>query len=252
MQVIVDDIAVYYQKVGKGPIVLLLHGWADSLNTFRHLEAGLQKHYTVISLDLPGFGKSEAPPMAWGLPEYSTFVSNFFGKIHPNKQLAMLVGHSNGGSIALYATARQLLKPEHLVLLASAGVRIPKSPRLALLKVVAKVGKVATSVLPSRAKHRLKHRFYKGIQSDYMVAEHLQSSFKKIVKHDLRADAGEVQVPCLLIYGSHDAQTPVWVGQSLAENLPNARLEVLPGIGHYLHHDAHQDVLKTIEEFAGL
>src|ERR1700761_1960117 len=100
MQVVVDSLLTQYVRTGKGKVVLLLHGWGDSAAGLRDLQAVLGKRYDVIALNLPGFGGTGNPPVAWGLTDYAQFVAHFLHKIGVSDVYAVL-GHSNGGAIAI-------------------------------------------------------------------------------------------------------------------------------------------------------
>src|SRR5207253_11125140 len=120
MQVVVDSLLTQYETKGTGKLVLLLHGWGDSAAGLRGLQSALAKKYQVLSLDLPGFGGTEPPTSVWGLDEYAAFVAHFLQKIGvPHTYL--LVGHSNGGAIAVRGLGRGVLPADKLVLLDSAG-----------------------------------------------------------------------------------------------------------------------------------
>jgi pimeloyl-ACP methyl ester carboxylesterase len=54
-----DEVRVYYDDVGAGPPVLLVHGAASSGRAFDDLSAKLADHFRVIRIDLRGLGRSE-------------------------------------------------------------------------------------------------------------------------------------------------------------------------------------------------
>ncbi len=247
MQVVINGILTRYEVAGTGRAVVLLHGWGDSLTTFQALAKELSPTYQVIVLDLPGFGQSQAPPEAWGLTEYAQFVSDFLKKIDIHSYA--VVGHSNGGAIALRGLAQGTLQADKLVLLASSGIRGTYKGRALALRLVVKFGKLLASPLPARVKHRLRRKVYQTAGSDMLVAEHLQDTFKRIVTDDVRADAANLQLPTLLIYGSQDTATPVKFGQQLSEKIKGSRLEIVPDAGHFVHHDGAAQVTTLVKDF---
>lgn len=247
MQAIVQGLATKFDRYGKGPQVLILHGWADDGRSWKAFAEQLSAGYEVIVPDLPGFGGTEAPREVWGLQEYAAFVAAFIAKtgIRP----AVIVGHSNGGAIAVHGIAQGLLKPSKLVLLASAGIRGEGKGRNIAWRLVAKAGKAATMPLPQSAKQKLRRRLYRAAGSDMLVAEHMQETFKRVVSQDVRADAQLVTQPALLIYGTADTAAPLRYGQLLADVMPNAKLESVPGAGHFLQLDARDESVRYIQEF---
>ncbi len=247
MQLIVDNLSVNYEASGGGPCLLLIHGWGDSQKTYDGLRADLSKEYQVVSVDLPGFGATQAPKEVWGLEEYALFLTHFSNKL--GLKPFALVAHSNGASVALTAVARGLLVPSYLVLLGAAGIRDKEKAKKYALRAVAKAGKAATFWLPARQKKNLQKRFYGAAGSDMWVAPHLQETFKKTVAQDVQELASRVQQPTLLIYGEDDRATPPMYGEVYASRMPHAQLEVISRAGHFVHHDQRDKVCKLIRGF---
>ena len=50
--------SIYYEEHGEGSVLIFLHGFCESNEIWEKLVPDLSKHFRVISLDLPGFGKS--------------------------------------------------------------------------------------------------------------------------------------------------------------------------------------------------
>lgn len=246
MQVVVNGLLTNYQKTGTGKPILLLHGWADSV---RGWQAFMQKlsaeGYEVIACDLPGFGGTDAPPTAWDVTDYASFVCEFLQKL--NVKPYAVIGHSHGGAIAVRAVGQKMLKPTKLVLLASAGVRTNNGP--SGLKFIAKAGKLLTAPLPKSLRTSMRKTLYTKAGSDMLIAEHLQETFKRIVKDDVCEDAAKIGLPTLLVYGSADTATPVRYGEKLHKAIVGSELIVLPKIGHFVHLDAEQEVLQHVKEF---
>lgn len=248
MQVIVDGLLTEYLVSGKGKTVVLLHGWGDRAVGLKTIQAELAKTFQVIALDLPGFGKTTAPKTAWGLTDYATFVAHFLEKIDAGKVYALL-GHSNGGGIAIRGLSQYILSADKLVLLASAGIRGTYNTRNKALRLVVKAGKLLTFPLPKSFKKQLRRKVYATVGSDMLAAERLQDTFKKIVADDVQQDATALQQPTLLVYGEDDLQTPIQYGELFHELIGGSTLEVLPGAGHFVYLDRPEATMKAIKEF---
>jgi len=249
MQIIVNKLATSYQRTGKGKPVLVLHGWGDSLKGWRQFSDLLSRRYEVVSVDLPGFGDTEQPPEAWGLTEYAAFVAAFAEKL--SLRPYAIIGHSNGGAIAIRGLATQTLSAEKLILLASAGIRGEYKGRTKVLRLMTKTGKLLTKPLPAAAKKKLQRKVYDTVGSDMLVAEGLQETFKRVVNDDVRADAAMLKLPTLLIYGTDDAATPARYGRQFHEAIKGSRLEILPNTEHFLHLEQPDHVVRLAEEFLG-
>jgi len=248
MQVVVDNLLTSYEQAGsKGPVILLLHGWGDTGATFKQLTEKLQANYRTLVLDLPGFGGTSAPAEVWDLDDYARFVAHFLKKVDAKPDV--IIGHSIGGAVAICGLAAGDLTADSLVLLASAGIRNVYKGRKKALRLVAKAAKAATAPLPKSVQTKLKKKAYKRIGSDLFVAEHLQETFKKVITYDVQADAAKLHLPVLLIYGSEDTATPVAFGELFHGAISGSRLEVLEGVGHFVHHEQPDKVFSLVNEF---
>jgi pimeloyl-ACP methyl ester carboxylesterase len=247
MQVVVNSLLTQYTRVGKGRCLIILPGWADESKNWSGFQTSLADNFEVVVLDLPGFGGTQAPPVAWGLTDYAEYVSAFLDKITVLPYA--VIGHSNGGAIAIRGLATGKFRANRLVLLASAGIRNQYKGRKKILRLITKGGKVLTMPLPPTVKRRLRRQVYQTIGSDMLVAEHLQATFKKIVEDDVQADAAKLSLPTLLIYGENDQQAPVWYGEQFHELIRGSTLAVLPGAGHFVQQDRPVEVIKSIKEF---
>lgn len=248
MQVVVDSLLVNYVIQGKGSLVLLLHGWGDSSEGLHSLASALAKEHQVLSLDLPGFGGSEPPKAAWDLSNYAQFVHHFLQKIAA-PPVVVLIGHSNGGAIAIRGLGSGALTANKLVLLAAAGIRGKYKGRVKALRVFTKIGKALSTPLPAAVKQKLRRKVYSSVGSDMLVAEHLQETFKKIVSDDVRKDAATLTLPTLLIYGEADEQAPPWYGEAYHQLISGSTLDILSGVGHFPHLEQPVKVTTAIKEF---
>jgi len=86
--------------------VFLLHGWADTGDTFQFLVDALAERRNCIAPDLRGFGRSEWPADGYWFPDYFADLEALLDRLAPEAPVT-LVGHSMGGNIAtLYAGIR--------------------------------------------------------------------------------------------------------------------------------------------------
>jgi pimeloyl-ACP methyl ester carboxylesterase len=248
MKVIVGDLAVEYRDEGSGKVVLFLHGWMNDLHSFDALAGLLCSRYRVIRLDFPGFRKSEMPKEAWDLDKYVRFVDTFVKKL--NLEVDTLVGHSFGGRVILKGESAGVFNARKIVLIGSAGIAKRNTPRNFLVAVGAKIGKVLTFIPPfSFWREKLRKKLYTRIESDYASAGAMRETFLKTIAEDLSEDAKKVTAPALLIWGKNDNATPLADGERLAEMIPNAKLEILDGAGHFVHQEKPQEVADRIKTF---
>ncbi len=249
MQVVVDQHLVEYQLIGEGAqSILLLHGWTDAAQqSFNELARELAHSYKIVMPALPGFAKTPPPPDNWGVPEYARFLQQFVEKL--NLAPDVVIAHSNGGTLAIYALSHGLLKPSKLVLLGSAGIRDTAKARKTALKIAAKPVKLLLKPLPRRAQERIKKRVYGQLGSDLYTLEHMKSIFKRVVEYDAQSDAQKLSVSTLLIYGVNDNSTPVSFGETFQTLIPHSRLQVVNNAGHYVQLDQPQKTTELIKDF---
>lgn len=247
MQVVVDSLLTQYERMGKGKPVLILHGWGDSSAGWQKFVHELVDKFEVVLVDLPGFGSTQLPGDVWGLSNYAAFVGKFLKKIR--LQPYAVIGHSNGGSIAIRGLANQDFTSEKLILIDSAGIRTEYVGRKKAIRLLTKTGKVLARPLPARVRKRLRKKVYETVGSDMLVVEKLQDTFKLVVTDDVQHNAATLNLPTLLIYGEDDLSTPVQYGRMFHHLIAGSKLEVIPGAGHFAHLDKPTVVLHQILEF---
>jgi pimeloyl-ACP methyl ester carboxylesterase len=237
-----------YRLAGKGRLVLLLHGWGDSQQSLEALFDDLSGSCQVLSLDLPGFGATQAPKQVWNLDDYARFVAKVLEKLKLGKPYA-IIGHSNGGALAIRGLSQGILGADKLVLIAASGIRTGNQLKRLVLMIVAKTGNLATIWMPERYRRALRKSLYGSVGSDMLVAPHLTETFKKTVRQDVQADASALKLPVLLIYGSADEAVPLSDGRKYGRLIQDAHLEVIDGAGHFLHQQQAQKVNRLVGEF---
>ena len=247
MKTIVDNLAIEYTDDGNGPIVLMLHGWADTLHTFDPILRYITK-YRIIRVDLPGFGGSERPKEPWGVEEYARFVAAFCKKI--DRQPDVLIGHSFGGRVAIKGVGTGLLSPQKLILIGSAGVVHPPTFRRMLLRVVAKLARGLTLVPPfSLYRQTLRKRLYDSIGSDYFTAGSMSGVYIKVIAEDLLQYARNINISTLLVWGKQDSAVPLADGQKIHQAIRGSQLKVIDGASHFVHQEKPELVAKFIQDF---
>lgn len=238
---------VNYQLSGKGKLVLLLHGWGDSSAGLEGLATYLSKKYQVLVPDLPGFGASQPPKEVWDLDNYGKFLSSLLSKLNLGQPF-VVVGHSNGGALAIRSVSQNEVEPIKLILIAASGIREGKKAKRLILNVIAKTGNIATIWMPERYRQALRKSLYSTAGSDMLVAPGLEETFKKTVRQDVQADAASISIPTLLIYGSGDKAVPADDGRTYNRLIKGSKLEVIEG-GHFIHIDESQKVEELIGGF---
>lgn len=250
MNSIVNNQLVHYEVAGTGKVVVLLHGWGSSADSFKTLAEGLSKSHKVISLDFPGFGQSPAPSESWAVSDYVKFVAQFLEKLHI-KDVHALVGHSFGGRVIIKGASTGLLVSERLVLIDAAGIKPKSTMKDSMVGSIAKAGR-ATLSIPGLGKVKTKAT---GIfrskfgSTDYQFAGEMIEIFKKTISEDLTQYLAGISQPTLLIWGRQDEETPISDAEKMRELIKDSRLSAYENAGHFAYLDEPDSVLKDIREF---
>ncbi|MAF84132.1 MAG: hypothetical protein CL797_08525 [Chromatiales bacterium] len=106
----VNGLELRYQTFGEAvpgkPSLVLIHGFANSLQSFRKLAPLLQKHFHVVTLDLPGFGLSAKPvDYTYTNANQGRTIGSFIRKLGLEK--VVIGGHSLGGAIAVHIAVKE-------------------------------------------------------------------------------------------------------------------------------------------------
>ena len=247
MNIVVDKLLTNYSLSGKGKLVLLLHGWGDDSRGLAGLQKDLADEYKVLAIDLPGFGGTQAPADSWDLDDYAAFLRVALDKLKL-ANLHAVIGHSNGGALALRAMSLGLLDADRLVLLATSGVRSRGNAKRAGFKLIAKVGRAATFWMPARYRQGLRRRLYGAAGSDMLAVPQMEATFKRVVRQDVQNDAKKINQPTLLVYATDDEAVPPADGRIYHKLIKDSRLEIVTG-SHFVHLDHPERVAGMIKEF---
>ena len=232
----VNGIRINYEQKGQGDIIVLLHGWGSNIKLFANLIDLLSVKYTVVAMDMPGFGESEEPPSAWCVEDYAKFVIDFMKDYNAEK--IMLLGHSFGGRVIIKLNSRNDLPFEitKVILVDSAGILPPKSNKKSFRTYYYKAGKavLSTGIAKKLAPEALENFRKKMGSADYAAASPLMRQvLVKTVNEDLEPLLPNIKCPTLLVWGVNDTATPLSDGEKMEKLIPDAGLVKLENAGHY-------------------
>lgn len=111
----VDGLKLHFLTAGHGPVVILLHGYAETSRMWRPLISQLAEKYTVVAPDLPGIGDSEIPKDGLDLKTAAMRIHDLARSLGITK--AGVVGHDIGLMVAYAYAAQFPAETEKLVLM---------------------------------------------------------------------------------------------------------------------------------------
>lgn len=197
-----------------------------------------RKDYDVFAPDLKGFGDNKNMVKPYSLDDYIRDVEEYkykYGIKNPH-----VIAHSFGARIAIKASAQNKEFCDKLVLTGAAGLK-PKNTLLKMSKRA--LFKALRKVVP---KEKLKIFYSK----DYLaVDEVMKKSFNLIVSEHLDDKIQNVKNPTLIIFGERDKQTPLYMAKRLFNGIPDSRLVVIEGAGHFCFIDKPAKFNTEVREF---
>jgi pimeloyl-ACP methyl ester carboxylesterase len=243
--VVVDGLRIAYRRLGKGPPLVLLHGFFGDHRVWRH-QFELADEYTVVAWDAPGCGGSSVPPAGFRMADYADPLARFLeaiGVVRPH-----VVGNSFGGTLALELALRHPSLPTSLVVAGGyagwsgsfppevVAERLRRSlPDLTLPPDEVVIRWMPGFLTPSAPASTV--RELGEIISDFDPGG-MRVMITALAEADLREGLPSITLPTLLVCGEGDVRSPLTVAQDLQGRIPASRLVVIPGAGHLMQMEA--------------
>ncbi len=222
--------------------ILALHGWTESIEKWGPFsESLIEKNIKIKIPAVPGLTKKIS--RAWTLEDYIDWLKKIIGT-----KKVILLGHSNGGRIAIAFTAKYPSSVRRLILIDSAGIyhnELPIKIKRELFKRLTQIGRKITN------SESLRNIFYKLIrESDYKNADSIQRQIMvNLIYQDLTPMMKRIKVPTLIIWGKEDKTTPLSDGKTIHKLIKGSQIEVIENSNHSPHYTHPKKVAKIIHEY---
>lgn len=245
MKVKILDLNVNYTKAGnKDQAVILLHGWGQNTSMMEPVSDYLSEFFTVYNLDFPGFGQSDTPSTTWGVDVYSEMLAKFIEELDINNPI--IIAHSFGVRVAIYYAKDHDVKK--MIFTGGAGIRPKRGLKYYTRTYSYKLAKQVLK-LPGLSKKREAMMKNAGSEDYRALSGAMRASFVEIVNLDLTPYLKDIKCEVLLVWGSLDDATPLWMGQKMEREIPNAGLAVFENDGHYAYFNQMPRFLSVIDIF---
>lgn len=258
MRTRVGSLDIAYDDAGAGVPLVLVHGFPVDRRTWRPQVPALSTRCRVIALDLPGHGDSSATG-AYAMESLADVLAGFLDALGIDR--TVLLGYSMGGSIALEFARRHPERLRGLVLYAARAVA--DSPEEAITReALAEVADLLDSqpIVVEEVMLDLASEpaIARGGEVARAVREMVASTPRLTFKQGLQALARRPDytatlpaIPCatLVVVGERDAVTPPAFSEEMAARVPNARMAVLPGAGHFANLETPEAFNRAVEGF---
>ena len=244
---------LHYEDAGSGPAVLLIHSMGADVAMWRDQVAALSGRYRCIAFDCRGHGESTynarftvagaAADLKAGLDALGV------ARCH-------LVGMAMGGPIAISFAAqwpdavRSIAVADGFVdMRETGGARIPEWAKTIRSTTMADFGRRyaemrLTPTASQEARDDLAAAIAKVPPEAYIDV--MKAIFDRIA---FTGEAATIRAPALVIWGEEDDVTPLPHSQQIADAIPGARLETIPGAAHISNLDKPEAFNRLLADF---
>jgi pimeloyl-ACP methyl ester carboxylesterase len=210
-----------------GPAVVLLHQGLGSVRSWQEQMPILAKAgYHVVAYDRWGYGGSDSRP-ALDLPNFTTDINDLGSLLQMlGIRRAALVGHSDGGTIALYYAAQN---PRQVICLVTIAAHIYVEPKM--VPGILRVKQAFDSDERFRKGMQLAHgRKYEEVFHNWFDGWHRIES----LRWDMRPILNQISCPVLVVQGDEDEHASPQHARDIADGIPGAELWLIQGAHHML------------------
>lgn len=248
----IHGLKVHYRDQGAtdAPVIVMIHGLADSLHSWESLVHALVNDFRIIRFDVPGFGLTGGLPQGsddqYTAKTWIKYIDGLLDKLGVKK--AHIMGNSLGGYIAWnYALARPD-KTQSLFLIAPAAFPVPKlplsirltkyrilrplrlkvTPRVLMSKVVHKVYADSSIVTPKLVDRYYEMAIRQGNRYSYMHV------FKRIIARQkvYPEKLAELKAKTMVVFGDTDRIIPHTQLEKWQKEVPHVKTNLYPNVGH--------------------
>lgn len=260
MGLVVQNVRVYYVDKGSGPPILFLHGVPDTADVWSDVITGLSKGYRCLAPDLPGFGRSIAPPgFDCSLANRARFINELVEALGIDVPLNLVV-HDLGGPYGLAWAVKHPEKVNRIAIMNTLfqsdyrwhiWARIWRTPLLGELSMMVMNWPLFFWELRRGSRKLTREQ----IRHTYSFKSRM---VKQMILRLYRATDPEVfvgwedallnltaRVPTLVLWGDHDP----YIAKHFAGRFGSQMVQYFPDCGHWLPQEAPEEVSKRLEEF---
>jgi 3-oxoadipate enol-lactonase len=252
----IDGARIYYEELGQGDCVILIHGFAMDTRIFDMQFERFARHYRVVRYDLRGFGRSDLPT-----GPYSTIDDLRIMMDRLDIEKACIVGLSLGGSLAVEFA---LTCPERVAGLVLAGSTLRGYPYsddyvkefLYYRKIARREGiavaqqeMLGNPLLRCIAKKPALFAHIEAMIRDYSGFHWLTHDPHRVFYPPAIERLDEIACPVQIIMGQNDIDDLQGVAARLIREIGHARSVVLPDVGHIVNMEAPERFNEIVLAF---
>jgi pimeloyl-ACP methyl ester carboxylesterase len=265
--VTVNGNKVAYIDEGKGQPIVFIHGVSTTLVSFDVLfPAFIKKGYRVIGVDLLGYGKSDKPDITYSVPFHAETVISFTRQL--GLKDALLVGHSMGGAVSLYAMIKEPDLFRSMVLLTPGGLNEYSAStvfffrsfynyaygnRFSDLETARKYYRETVYAWNPAMDEFLKTRERMMIHPEWIKVQKTikdSSLSTLVIAKEILPKIGEIRKPVLVLLAANDSLVPTKIVKANIEKRTKGwKIEVFNQCGHMIQYDQKEKTISSVLDF---
>jgi len=258
------DYRVHYHEAGEGPALLCMHGGAPGAfgwgNFGRNVEE-LARHFRVIVVDLPGYGKSDKPDLATGRNKmYADTMVALLDSL--GLERANVLGMATGGAVAIRLAADYPHVVDRLILVSAAGgqamfglrPQVPASqvyyggegPSLAKMRDYLSQLLYDPSLLTDEV---LRERYEASVEPEFMARAPEGRTPTRHTPGDLWKRLDEIQAQTLIVWGRENRAQSFENGVFMLSRIRHAQLHVFGECGLWVPYEKSAEFNALVVNF---
>jgi len=234
--------------------IIFIHGIAGSANSFKQQIKSLGKDYYVISIDLPGYGKSKLDSN-FTIEKYAKIISDFI--IHKKLKSPILVGHSLGGMIVqkIVISSKDFIKA--CILVGTTSKFGSKNPNWEKKFIHSRIkpledGKTMKEISFTSIRNIVSNKkiINKAVNIMSEIPEETYKiAIRSLIGFDINNKLNRINIPTLLIAGEQDILAPPKTMKKMQEKIKNSKLITIKNCGHLINLEKPRLFNKIIKNY---
>lgn len=250
---------ICFQSEGRGPVLVLLHGFLESMDIWQSFSEKLSEKYRVILIDLPGHGQSQMLADVHSMELMADAVNAILD--HLDIEHCVMIGHSMGGYVALSFAEKYMNKLTGMGIFHShalADTTEAKINRGRAIQVVKENHKdFISSFIPDLFTPENREKLSKEIARLQEISRQISKESVIAALEGMRHRTDKLKllanttIPVLFIIGKQDPRTPMDKMMQQISLPKHAEVLILDGVAHMGYLEAFDKTLAFIDCFVG-
>jgi 3-oxoadipate enol-lactonase len=231
---------IFYEQTGDGPAIIFIHGLGGTGNVWHAQRIGLAKYFKVITIDLPGSGRSDKSEREYSMEKWVEQVVGLADVFGLDK--FVLAGHSMTTVLAQKFAAQHGSRLTALVLCGPLTELAPPAEEAFTKRaqtverdgMIAVVDGILAGALTAAAREG-GNAALAGLYRELLLSNdpnHYAGHIRALIAGSAKDDQPRITVPTLILVGDQDGVTPLSLCRPIMQAIQNCRIKVIPGTAH--------------------